>query len=173
MMRHFIIPSAAAGMLALSACASDVTNYPSLARRDVERAPPAPVASPSQSPDPGPDAELSAKLAGLVASARGAHQRFTAARDSAERTIAGGSGAKPGSETWAVASIALASLESARSDGMIALAELDALHVADSITHFDSASGDAQAIAVARSRVIALISEQDRALAALRARMMQ
>ena len=163
MTRFCLYPFAAAGTLALTACASDVTTYPSLARRDVERAPSSPAPSPSATPDPGPDAELAARLTGLVASARAADQRFSAARYSAERTVASGSGAKPGSEAWAVASIALAGLESARSDAMIALADLDALFAGSRI----NGTGGAGAIAASRDEVSALVAEQDRIVATL------
>lgn len=161
------LPIVAATTMALMACASDVTNYPSLARRDVERAPSAPAPSPSTTPDPGPDAELAARLTGLVATARAAHLRFSAARDSAERRITSGSGATPGSESWAVASIALSGLESARSDAMIALADLDALYAGARI----NGTGGAGAIAAARDEVSTLVGEQDRVVAALSRRM--
>lgn len=167
MTRHCLYPFAAAGTLALTACASDVTNYPSLARRDVERTPTAPPPSPAPTPDPGPDAELAARLTGLVENARAADQRFSAARASAERTVAAGSGSQPGSEAWAVASIALAGLESARSDAMIALAELDALFAGARI----NGTAGAGAIAAARDEVSALVGEQDRVVTALSRRL--
>lgn len=154
----------------LSACASDTVNYPSLARRDVERAAATSAPSPAPPPAPvaeGPDPALSARLAGMVAAAREAHRRFAEARERAERSIAAGTGAAPGSEAWATASIALAGLESARSDAMIALADLDALYAEARV----SGSGNPGAIASARDEVGTLIGEEDRVLADLRGRL--
>ncbi len=157
----------AAGILPLAACASDTANYPSLARRDVERTAATPVPSPAPIPDPGPDAALAARLAGLVAAARGAQQRFAAAQPGAERGVGAGAGSSPGSESWARASIALAGLETTRSDAMIALADLDALYAEARVNGTNGAS----AIAAARNEVSVLVSEQDRTVAALRGRL--
>lgn len=159
--------STAAFILVLPACAADTANYPSLARRPAERAAsntptaaPAPVAT-------APDAELPARLAALIEQAREADTRFASRRAEAERAVAAGGGAAPGSEAWAVASVALASLESARSDAMIALADLDQLYAAARI----ASSGEWATIAAARDQVTAWIGEEDRILAALRGRL--
>lgn len=84
-----------------------------------------------------------------------AQQLANAARDSARA-----------SESWAVASVALADLESARSEAMIALADLDQHYAAARI-----AGSDANAIAAARDKVTGWIAEQDRVLADLRGRL--
>ena len=153
--------------LALSACASDTTNYPSLARRAVERAngaaPPAPAPAPAPLP---PAPELTARLASLINQAREAHGRFQARRSYAERSASAGSGAARGSESWAVASIALAELESARSAAMIALADLDQLYAAARVDGSDSTT-----IAAARDEVSVWIGDEDRVLAGLRGRL--
>ncbi len=156
--------------LCLGACAADVTNYPSLARRDAERAPevaqpaPAPAAVPQ-----GPSAGLAERLAFLVNQARTAHDKFASRRNNADRAVGSGRGGR-GSEGWSVASIALADLESARSDAMIALADLDELHAA-ARTAIDAGGGDDQAIAAARDQVSAWIGEEDQVLAGLRRRL--
>jgi hypothetical protein len=103
----------------------------------------------------------------LVASAQAAQGRFAAARERTERLVAAGAGSTPGSETWAVASVALAGLESSRSDAMIALADLDALHTEARVNN----TGGAGAIATARDEVASLIGEQDRILTTLRTRL--
>src|SRR5690606_28655071 len=130
-------------------CASG--HYPSLARRDAERVTGAAMAaSPQPSPMPitvPPSAGLTERLAGLGAQAREAHRQFTTGRAGAEGTIGRAAGAAMGSESWSVASAALAGLEASRSNAMVALAELDSLYAADRVTHFDSPSGDAEAIA--------------------------
>jgi hypothetical protein len=172
MMRARTSLLAATLIVTLAACSADTTNYPSLARRPAERK----VGSPAPlTPAPvvtAPDSRLPARLAALVEQARDAHNRFAARRDSAERAVAGGSGAGQGSESWATASVALADLESARSDAMIALADLDELYAARRTASGAPGSGDDWAtIAAARDQVIALIGEEDRVLADLRGRL--
>lgn len=76
-----------------------------------------------------------------------------------------------GSESWAVASIALAELESSHSDGMIVLATLDEIHAKDVQAHYNTPSGDAPGITAARDQVQAWIGEEDRVLSALRGRL--
>jgi hypothetical protein len=159
--------TAAILLLTLAGCAADTRNYPSLARRAVERgsaAAPAP-APPAPTPQP-PSADRIARLAALVEQARIAHGRFEAKQAQAGQTVSAGTSAARGSESWAVASIALAELESARSAAMIALADLDQLYAAARIE-----GSDATAIAVARDRVIGWIGEEDRVLAAMRGRL--
>ena len=153
--------------LALAGCASDTTNYPSLARRPIERA------TTSQAPAPAPSAapaqlnpQDTARLATLVAQAREAHQRFMAKQQRAVQTVAAGSGAAQGSESWAVASVALAELESQRSAAMIALADLDQLYAAASTEGRDTA-----AISAARDEVSSWIGDEDAVLAGLRGRL--
>jgi hypothetical protein len=160
--------AAAASLLSLAACASNTTEYPSLARRDVERAAasPAPAPAPSESP-PAADPALAETLPRAIAAARAAQQRFTDAQGGAERAVAAGAGTQPGSESWAVASIALAGLETARSEAMIALADLDALYAEARVK---GAGGQDQIIA-ARTTVSAIIGEQDQVIAALHGRL--
>jgi hypothetical protein len=166
-----------AGALTLSACTSSQA-YPSLARRDAERVsgvvePVAPETGTETGAAAltGPADGLVARLEALTARARAAHQRFAAERARAEGLVAGARGAGVASESWSAATAAISSLESARSDAMISLAEIDALHVTDSITHAGSVSGDASALEAARQAVSALIADQDRVLAALHARL--
>jgi hypothetical protein len=154
---------------ALSACASDTVNYPSLARRDIERITVSPEAVPANQVPPAvaapPSPELTARLTRLVAQAREAHGRFAAHRVRTEQMVGAASGAAVASESWSLAAVALAGLESARSDAMIALADLDQLYAA---TRIDG--DDGTAIAAARDQVIALVGEEDRVLAALSGR---
>lgn len=167
MTRAIFSLAACAGLLGLAACASDTTNYPSLSRRAVERVADTPPPAPAQSPAPAPeDPALRERLAGLTEQARQAHQRFVGERERAERMVAAGSGAAQGSESWAVASVALASLESARSDAMIALADLDQLYAAARI-----AGSESGRIASVRDEISGWIGEEDQVLAALRGRL--
>ena len=153
-------------LLTLAACAADTKNYPSLARRAVERGSAVtPAPAPSTAPLP-PSPELSLRLANRVEQARTAHGRFESRQTNAGKTVSAGSGAARGSESWAVASIALAELESVRSAAMIALADLDQLYAAARIEGSDST-----AIAAARDQVSGWIGEEDRVLAAMRGRL--
>lgn len=159
---------AALGLLSLAACASDTAGYPSLARRDVERVAATPAPSPSAPASPAlADPSLASMLPQTIATAQEAQRRFAAARGNAERLVAAGAGSSPGSEAWAVASIALAGLESARSEAMIALADLDALYADARVNGL----GGQSEILAARAAVSAIIGEQDDVLAALRGRL--
>ena len=161
---------AAAIALTLGGCAADTVNYPSLARRPAERISgtspvvpvnPAPIASPAP-----PSAELAARLAQLVDAARAADAQFRAREAKARQLTNSASGAAMASESWSVATIALADLESARSSAMIALADLDALYAATRVS-----GGEAAAIGAARDQVIRLVGGEDTVLAGLRDRL--
>lgn len=153
----------------LAACAAP-GEYPSLARRPLER-PETAASAPVPAAPTLPDAALSARLSRLVDQAGAAHARFQQRRAHAEQAVSAGAGAATGSEGWAVANVALAGLESSRSEAMLALAELDQLTAADRVAHYNELSGDGIAIAAARERVFPLIDEEDRVLSALRGRL--
>ena len=75
-------------------------------------------------------------------------------------------------KAWAVAQVALASLEAARSEAMIALADLDSLFVTAKIDAVPTeGSGDVDAISATRDEITGLIGEEDATLAALRGRL--
>lgn len=154
----------------LSGCAADYQNYPSLARRPAERvtgvAEVAPPTVAPQPPAPPPSADLVARLGQLADQAQAAHREFASRQGRAAQLVAAAGGASVGSETWAQASVALADLESSRSQAMIALADLDELYAAERV-----AGGDAATIAATRDRVIGWIGEEDQVLAGLRGRM--
>lgn len=151
----------------LGGCAADRGEYPSLGRRAAERLH---EAAPAMSPETpitqtsaAPSAELAAQLARLIGQAEAAQSRF-AAREPRARTLAqAAAGAPLGSESWSLAAIAFAELESARSDTMIALADLDLLHASATVEGAATA-----AIAAARNQVIEIVAAQDRVLAQLR-----
>ncbi|MEO6717447.1 MAG: hypothetical protein ABIM50_09405 [Novosphingobium sp.] len=95
-----------------------------------------------------------------------AHQRFIAKQGRAAQTVGAGSGAAQGSESWAVASIALAELETERSAAMVSLADLDQLYAAAGTEGMDIA-----AISAARDKVTGWIGDEDVVLAGLRGRL--
>lgn len=147
----------AASALSLAGCANDIAEYPSLARRQAERVSGAALpAAASTQPGPAPSAAVLSRLDSLVSTARAADERFSAREAQARALVGSATGAALGSESWAVASVALSQLESARSDAMVALAELDELYAAARID-----AADARAIAAARDTVIALVARQD------------
>lgn len=168
MIRAFLLlsPLIAAG------CAPAGT-YPSLARRPAERIigsadATAPAAVSAQSSAP-PRAELNARLAQLVEQARSAHQRFGERRAGAERLIGGASGAAVASESWSVANVALADLEAARSQAMIALGDLDEIYAAESVK--GAGTADTDAARRAHEQVGAWVEEEDAVIARLRTRL--
>lgn len=164
--------------LPLTACASQ-RDYPSLAIRDVERitgvaepvTPEMPNPAPSSPAPIPPDAPLSASIANLVAQAQAAHATFTGKRDSVERLVAAGSSAPIGSEAWATTNVALSDLESARSQTMIALAELDNLYAEERLANYNEETPEAKAIAASRDRIANWIEAENTVLSGLRAQM--
>jgi hypothetical protein len=75
-------------------------------------------------------------------------------------------------EGWSVATVALSDLESARSDAMLALAQLDELYANETIAASpDWRPGQDDRNRRARDQVVALIGEEDGILARLRGRM--
>ena len=160
----------------LAACASTGATgnggkYPSLATRPGERV--SGIAEPVAAPAPPPaTAATGSRIARLRAQAQAAHVRFGERRGSAASLSAAAQGAAVGSEAWSVAQIALASLESARSEAMIALADLDSLYVdAKNAAVMTDGSGDVDAIGATRADVIGMIGEEDAILASLRGRL--
>lgn len=155
--------------LLLSGCAAPEGKYPSLAIRDAERVDgssavvTAPITPSAEIPLSG---AVTARLAQLQAAATTAHQTFLNAVPAATRLVSAASGAGVTTDRWADAQIALANLDSARSQAAIPLADLDVLH-ADAVLALEHHSR----IVETRAAVIAMIAEQDRILSNLRSRM--
>lgn len=170
--RRVALVSLLAPVLLLGAC-STPGSYPSLAVRNVERVNGNAGAAPGTATPPPPalppaSADLVTRLDGLVAVARDADRRFQAERGAAERAVAA-SGAR-GSDSWSSASVALARLESTRSQAMAALADLDTLYADARDQAPDDESPSAQAIAAARTEVAGLVAAQDTLIERLSAR---
>ena len=155
----------AASSLILSACATDEAAYPSLAKRPAERVTATwPPASPPPAPSPAPlDPETMGKLDGLVAQARRADGQFNGKVARARSLVSTARGAKMGSETWSVATVAVSELEAARAQAMVAMAELDSLY-AEARTQ----GRDVTAIEAARQEVTAIVARQDGVLDSLK-----
>lgn len=154
----------------LAACATSGDKYPSLAIRDVERAQgqfePVPATPldipPVLAPATGP---LADRLAALGRAANVSHKAFLASAPSATRLANAAAGSAIGSNGWASAQVALADLDSARSNTAIALADLDTLMVAAAVQ-----AEDVSAIEVVRQQVLGQVGEEDDTLARLRAK---
>lgn len=160
-----LLPALAA--LALGACASDRGAYPTLERRAAERVNgTAPVVSPDTAPaalPAPPSAELIDRLDLALAQARTADARFRQQTPRTRDLVANARGAAVASEAWSVATVAVADLESARSEAMTALADVDALYAAARI-----AGDDATAIESVRSQILEMVASQDAVLDSLK-----
>lgn len=150
----------------LAGCTGGSAAYPSLARRPVERiAGTAPVVTPVAEPiRPIPDPATLSGIAVASARAAAADARFASRLARTRQLVANARGSAVASEPWAVATVALADLESSRSEAMIALADLDGLYAATQV-----AGADTAAIAAARAQVLGVVAGQDKVLAELSA----
>ncbi len=159
------IPILAIAALSLGACAKDAGEYPSLGRRPAERVTGTlPVETPAtQTPAPTDPATLGT-LDSLLAKARKGHDLFQSKEARTRGLVSAASGAPVASESWSVATVALSDLSSARSDLMVAMADLDALYARAVVD--GKPAGD---IAGARNTVQGLLNQEDKVLAALRA----
>ena len=154
--------------LLLGACARDTGEYPSLARRPAERltatfdAPPAPAVVVL----PPPSSSVTGQISPLVSAAQRADAKFRQREPRARSLVGSSGGARMGSESWAVATIAVSELEVARAEAMLALADLDTLYNDTRVR-----GEDPGAIGAARDTVTGLIERQDQVLGELRGRL--
>ena len=165
----------ATGVLVLTGCASVADDgFPSLARRDAERltgsAIPADGAD-ALPPPPSLSADLETRVGQLLGQARRAHDDFEQRRGRAGSLVGAASGAARASESWVSAQVALADLQSARSDTMIALAELDELFARERLAYSDAISPGAALVEEARETVEILVAEEDSVIAAYASRL--
>lgn len=155
----------------LAACASAASDYPSLAIRDAERVSGELAAPANTAPAPPPipaSADLLQRLGELQSAARSAHAAFLKIAPSATRKVSEARNAAVASDRWATAQIALADLDSQRSQAAIALADLDALYTQSAIAL--ERRGEIES---ARAAVIDLIAAEDEVLARLRGSLRQ
>ena len=147
-------PLAALACACTAACASAPGDYPSLAVRDAERVsgtlqPAEPYVPPPASP------AVLANAASLIEQAAAAYESYRGKLAGARSAVQAARNAGFGSEPWAVASVAIAGLETERSRAMIALADLDRLTVAAA-----TEGGATDELAAAQARVDAMVAEQ-------------
>jgi hypothetical protein len=150
-------------LAALAGCAAPGP-YPSLALRDVERTYAAgdPVAPPPVVPD---RSGLGARVQALVAAGGAADAGFERAL-AAARSLAGRAGAA-GSEGWIAAQQAVSRAEAARAATVRALADLDALAIAEAAEPLSAA--DYERLTAGLAALQAATDRQQRALDGLRA----
>ena len=149
-------------MLLLAGCAS-TGNFPSLDIRDSERVT-GTIAAPEGAiftSTPATPATL-ADLDALAVRIRAAHQRFTATLDEARRIVGRAAGSGTGSDAWSAPQVAVANLESIRSEAMIALADIDRVHVDAHVN-----GGDIARSTALRAEMGALVAEEDRIITGL------
>lgn len=154
----------AALTLVLGACTKDQTSFASLARRPAERISVDQPAPPAPPPLAAPDPALLTRLDAMAQAARSADERFRAAEAKTRALVKAAAGAEIASESWAVATVALADLEASRSQTVIVLADIDALYARAVVDGADS-----QAIAGARQAVLFLVAREDKVMAELNA----
>lgn len=154
----------------LAGCATS-DGYPSLAPREAERTAQTTVTDTDITPPPptSPSADTQAQVARLVGQARAAHQRFAGARRRAESLVRA-AGPK-GGDSWSIAAVALADLDSHRSQIMSPLSDLDSLYNAERLANFNEQSGNARAIDAARDQVGTWLAGDDMVLDALSRRL--
>jgi hypothetical protein len=159
----------------LGACASAGGPYPSLAIRDAERVTGSaqPVTGEVAPPLPPPplDASIGQRIAQTVERARKAHASFTAGIAKAASTISAARGSSASTDTWVSAQVALAELQSLRSDTVIAQADLDGIYAAERLADPERITPTAEAVASALARIADWVSTQDRAIAHLAAQL--
>jgi hypothetical protein len=99
--------------------------------------------------------------------ARAAHARFGKQQGDAARLVAAARGSAAGTEAWARAAVALAALASARSEGMVVLADLDRLQIAATEQAATGPAADLAAVSPAHREVEAMLREEDQTVTAL------
>ena len=152
--------------LAVTGCTTgDMSDYPSLARRPVERQANVVAPTPATPPVPAPvTASLAEAIRALARDADSGEAAFRAALASGRSAIEGGRGAATGSESWSQAHLMLSRVDAARGPTGFALAELDRLAVQA------EDAGDASALsalAAEQTRVAAMVAAQQRSIDAL------
>ena len=145
----------------VAACKTPEGEYPSLAIRPAERATGTLYPVKPYVPPPTPPA-VSDRLAQLTAQVTMAHAAFERQVPAARNAVNAARGSGPGADAWSLAQVALAGLESSRSQAMIALADFDRLYV-DAATQ----GGELTRIAAARDAATARVDEENATIGSL------
>ncbi len=166
-----------AALLLLGGCEAGSGTFPSLALRPAERAF-APGGDAAAAPTGGaaaigqPDHRMQKQITALHDQAVHADGAFALRATEADHLAHAAHGTDVGSEAWAAATTAMASLDSARSDTAVFLGDLDAMRVHMAVTAAQSGTPDDAAtyreLVHADDAVAALVAAQDARIAALR-----
>lgn len=157
------------GLLAVATlaggCARNPELFPSLSIRDEERVSgvfqPVEVEPVTHAP---PSATTLGRIGQLRAEAAQAHRKFATTVERARSPIAEARAAGRDTDAWSIAEIAIADAESARSETMVALADLDSIYVAAELE-----AGEITEIEAARTEVAGMVAQEDRQIDAMHA----
>lgn len=172
-MTPMLLPmSALAFALALGGCGKG--NYPSLAQRPAELRYTTQAAAPAVATPPGvPDAAVVKQVEDLRAEAARSSEAFAQRAKEAEHAARAAHGTPLGSEAWSASTVAMAALDSARSDTAQPLGVLDALQAKMATTAADTSNANDKAtfdvIAKADAEVGAMMDNENARIAALHA----
>jgi len=159
--------------VALTGCAANDGDFPSLAPRPVEqRSDAEPNVTPA-APAPA-DAAMSADLRRMLTDARKGDADFSATLPAAERAVAAARGTSPSSEAWIAAQVQLSALDSTRAPTASAMAAIDSLYVslADRASK-DAALGGIADAAAAQVEIEGIYNRQVERMTALRGQLSQ
>jgi len=171
-------PLAHITVLAIAVLASGCTGardrFPSLAVRPSERAfgsaqPVDAAPTPTMTAPVPASASVVERVGALKSQAADAQRAFIAARPAAARLAGAARGSSPGGEAWSIAQVALAKLDSARSQGMIAMADLDRMLVVAAQAAVDGSDADLKVVEAAHGEVSGALADDDAVIAELRA----
>jgi len=167
---HLLPVSILALALAISGCSRG--NYPSLAQRPAElgyTTQPVAVAVPAAAGTPEP--AIVRQVEALRSDAAKSSETFAQRANEAEHLARAAHGSALGSEAWSATTVAMAALDSARSDTAQSLGELDALQTKMAVTAADSGKPDDKAtfqvIAQADAAVGAMMNQENARISAL------
>ena len=157
--------------LLFAGCAMQQDSFPSLSKRAIEDIP---AEEPKISPDVNAVAslpnELQREVDAAVDQSDAAHRNFLADLSTVESSVSAGRNAEPSSESWVVAQMQLAALETRRSPSISALADLDALYFRRLESEFsDNPPGGAALIDRSRKQVAQQVEMQQRKIDELKA----
>lgn len=169
----FCLTAVVTSSLVLGGCASSGGHYPSLAIRAAER--PSGSALPAEPLPPPPAPPLATgtaqRIEQAIEQARKAHASFVAGTAGATRAVSAARGASAPADSWIAAQLALADLQSLRSQAVIAQADLDLMFAQERLAEPDRITPTAQALTDARERIDAWVDQQNQVLARLAGQM--
>ncbi len=126
-----------------------------------------PVEAAPQPPAPPLAAETVQRIGQAVEQARKAHAAFSSGMAGATGAVSAARGARAPADSWVAAQMALANLQSQRSEAVIAQADLELMFADERLAGPDRITPTAQALIEARERIAGWVNEQNRTLCRL------